>query len=69
MVSPWDTGLNIRTYATFSKSQLAHEKVPGGVSVICWYATPIANVPRNISEFHKNVKLGNKAQFSNKVMR
>ena len=40
--------LNIRTHAS---PKMGHDKVSGGVSVLCWHASPVANVhwkPRTI---------------------
>ena len=39
--SSGDIGLNIRTLAS---PKVGQDQVSGGVSVLCWHATPVANV-------------------------
>ena len=40
--SSGDIGLNIRTLAS---PKVGQDQVSGGVSVLCWHAAPVANVP------------------------
>ena len=40
--SSGDIGLNIRTLAS---PEVGQDQVSGGVSVLCWHASPVANVP------------------------
>ena len=39
--SSGEIGLNIRTHAS---PTVVQDQVPEGVSVLCWHATPVANV-------------------------
>ena len=42
--SSGEIGLNIRPNAS---PKVGQDKLSGGVSVRCWYAAPVANVPWN----------------------
>ena len=55
--SSGEIGLDIRTHAS---PKVGQDQVSGGVSVLCWHATPVAYVLWN-----KKVKFGNKVQISN----
>ena len=48
--SSGEIGLNIRTHAN---PKVGQDQVSGGVSVLCWHATPIANVLRNLAQLGK----------------
>ena len=48
------------------KSKMGHDQVSGGVSVLCWLAAPVAMFYGNLSIFGNEVKIGNKAQFSDR---
>ena len=39
-----DIGLNVRTHAS---PKVGQDKVSGGVSILCWYAAPVANIYGN----------------------
>ena len=55
-------GLDIRKHAS---SKVGQDQVPGGVSVLCWYATPVAYVLWKPCTIWYKVKFGNKVQISN----
>ena len=57
-------GLNIRTHAS---PKVGQDQVSGGVSVLCWYAAPVANVLWEPLRIRYKVKFGNKVQISNRV--
>ena len=43
---------------------MGQDHAPGGVSVLCWLAAPVAKVCGNLPELGNNVKNGNKVQFA-----
>ena len=61
--SSGDIGLNIRTLASPKEGQ---DQV-SGVSVLCWHATPVANVLWKPLAIRLKVKFGNKVQISNRA--
>ena len=47
---------------------MGQDKVSGGVNILYWHATAIANILWSHSEFgKKKVKVGNQVQFVNKI--
>ena len=39
--SSWEIGLNIKTHTS---PKVGQDQMSGGVSVLCWHVTPVANV-------------------------
>ena len=62
--SSGEIGLNIRTFAS---PKVGQDQVSGGVSVLCWHAAPVANVPWKPLAIRLKVKFGNKVHLSNRV--
>ena len=62
--SSGEIGLNIRTHAS---PKVGQDQVSGGVSVLCWHATPVANVLWKPLAITLKVKFGNKVKISNKI--
>ena len=54
--------LDIRTYAS---PKVGQDQVSGGVSVLCWHAALVANVPWKHRIVRYKVKFVNKVQISN----
>ena len=47
-------------HKTKCKSEMGQDQVSGGVSVLCWLATPVAMFYGNLSKFGNKVKIDNK---------
>ena len=45
---------------------MGQDQVPGGVSVLCWLAAPVAMFYGNLPRFGNKVKIGNKVQFGDR---
>ena len=52
-----EIGLNIRTLASL---KLGKDQVSVGVSILCWHAAPVANVPWKPNADRQKVKFSNK---------
>ena len=59
-----EIGLNIRTLAS---PKVGKDQVSGGVSILCWHAAPVANVPWKPLAMRLKVKFGNTVKISNRV--
>ena len=57
-------GLNIRTNIS---PKWDRTRCPGGVSVLCWLAAPVALFYGNLQNLGNKVKIGNKVKFGKKV--
>ena len=55
--SSGDIGPDIRTHAS---PKVGQDQLPGGVSVLCWHAAPVADDLRK-PMFSNNVKVGKKS--------
>ena len=57
-----EIGLDIRAHAS---PKVGQDQVSGGVSVLCWHATPVAYALWKPCTIRLQVKFGNKVQISN----
>ena len=60
--SSGEIGVDIRKHAS---PKVGKDQVSGGVSVLCWHATPVANVLLKPRIIRLKVRFGNKVQISN----
>ena len=50
------------------QTQMEHDQVSGGVSVLCWLAAPVGMFYGNLPKFGNKVKIGNKVQFGDRFI-